>query len=82
MDAQPTDGPTLWLCLDLCPKPGTPIPEGESINDLLVDARINSEGWVRNWQVFDSKQGADAHAADAPNIVVMPLILEGPYQPG
>lgn len=71
--------PTLFLCLDLIPGPDAKIPAGDDIASLILNPDVNGPEWVRDWKVFTTRQGADAHAADSQNIIVMPLVLEGQY---
>lgn len=71
---------TVWLALDLCPKPGTPVPtDGVYMDEIFLTPGLNGEGWSRDWKVFLTEPEARAYAAseDTMNLVVMPLILEG-----
>lgn len=69
--------PHLWVCLDLMPKPGTPIPLGtETIAALIEHPDTAGDGWIRNWQVFKTEQEADAYTSDNPTLVKLPLVLD------
>jgi hypothetical protein len=69
--------PNLFICLDLMPKPGTPIPlDTPTVATLIQHSDVGGDGWIRNWQVFKSEAEADAYAADNPTMVKLPLELD------
>ena len=68
-----TDAPDLWVCLDLCPKPGVEVPDVETIAALLQHPDTSGAGWIRNWQVFHGKQKAREYADANPTMVFLPL---------
>ena len=73
--------PTLYLCIDLMPKPGTVVPDGETIAQLLAESEVNGDGYVRDWQVFPTPEAATAYAEGRPTLVVLPLEITGPWPP-
>jgi hypothetical protein len=69
--------PDLHLCLVLVPKPGTEIPPGETLPELLAHPDVNSDGWVREWKVFATREEAYAYETqNALVLVVLPLAIE------
>lgn len=67
---------TIYLCLDLSPRPGyivKSVEPGLEVPHLLVNEVTQSRAFERNWQCFTTLEAANAHQAEHPTLIVIPL---------
>jgi hypothetical protein len=72
----------MYLCLDLCPRPGTDMLTFDTVAEVLANPSVQTDAWLRNWQVFTDAEAAQRYADASPTIVVMPLVLQDGPVPG